>query len=138
MNGIDNNKHGEIGITLLRISLGIVWIAHALLKWNVFTIAGFAAWLDSQGLPGVMAWPVFLLELVGGLAILLGFYGRYASAALLPVVLVAAWTHSVNGWLHTSTGGGWEYPVFLAVATLSHVLLGDGKYSLFNRRAMHA
>lgn len=125
-----NEKHTDLGITILRVSLGIMWISHALLKWNVFTIAGFATWLDGQGLPAIMAWPIFLLELVGGIAILTGFYGRYFSTILLPVIIVATWTHLPNGWLHTSTGGGWEYPLFLVVVSVAHILLGEGKYGV--------
>ena len=118
------------GALVLRIALGTMWIAHALLKWWVFTIPGFAGWLTSQGLPAFMAWPVFLIELIGGFMLLLGVYGRYVSAALIPLMLVAAWTHSANGWLHTSEGGGWEYPIFLVFASIAHVLIGDGRYAL--------
>jgi hypothetical protein len=39
---------------------------------------------------------------------------------------VAAWVHLPNGWVHTSTGGGWEYPVFLIAASIALWLLGDG------------
>lgn len=120
----------DAGATLLRLALGSMWVAHALLKWFVFTMPGFAGWLESQGLPGFMAWPVFLLELVGGLMILLGFYGRQVSAVLIPVMLVAAWTHAGNGWVHNSAGGGWEYPVFLIIASIVHLLIGDGKLAL--------
>lgn len=125
-------KYQDSGMAavFLRITLGVMWVAHAYLKWEVFTIAGFAAWLEGQGLPAFMAWPIFLLELIGGFAILIGFYGRYFSAILLPVILVATWTHFPNGWLHTSTGGGWEYPLFIAFASVSHFLLGDGKYTI--------
>lgn len=125
-----DTQNGETGAFILRLSLGVMWISHALLKWFVFTIPGFANWLESEGLPAFMAWPVFTLELVGGIMILLGLYGRYISALLIPVMLVAAWTHSANGWLHTSEGGGWEYPVFLVFASLAHVLIGDGRYAL--------
>jgi putative oxidoreductase len=34
--------------------------------------------------------------------------------------------HSGNGWVHTSPGGGWEYPVFLTVASIAVWLLGEG------------
>lgn len=132
MNFIDE-RFGSSGATLLRLALGSMWISHALLKWYVFTIPGFAAWLSSQGMPAFMAWPVFLLELCGGLMILTGFYGRYASAVLVPVLLVATWTHAGNGWVHTSAGGGWEYPLFLLVTSVVHILLGDGYYALSPR-----
>lgn len=128
----------EYGALLLRFALGVMWISHALLKWFVYTLPGFAGWLASVGLPAFMAWPVFLAELFGGLAILLGYYGRYVSAALVPVMLVAAWTHVPNGWLHTAPGGGWEYPAFLAAASVVHYLIGDGAYALAGRRARRA
>jgi putative oxidoreductase len=46
--------------------------------------------------------------------------------ALVPVLLGALWVHSGNGWLFTSEGGGWEYPLFLVVAAVTQALLGDG------------
>jgi len=131
-----DNKYGATGIMLLRVALGIMWIAHALLKWFVFTIPGFAGWLDSQGLPVSMAWPVFLMELIGGIMILLGFYGRYVSAILVPIMFVALSTHFANGWIHTSEGGGWEYPMFLIIASIAHVLIGDGQFALRTREKL--
>ena len=135
MNTVDEN-YSAIGALVLRLARGVMWIAHALLKWFVFTIPGFAGWLESEGLPAFMAWPVFLLELIGGIMIVLGIYGRYVSAVLIPVMLVAAWTHIANGWSHTSTGGGWEYPVFLVFASIAHTLIGDGRYALRSNQAL--
>ena len=129
MNTVDE-YYSAIGALVLRLALGVMWIAHALLKWLVFTIPGFAGWLESEGLPSFMAWPVFSLELVGGIMILFGVYGRYVSVALIPVMIVAAWVHHANGWVHTSAGGGWEYPVFLVFASIAHALIGDGQYAL--------
>lgn len=129
MINVDEN-YSAFGALVLRLALGAMWIAHALLKWFVFTLGGFASWLENEGLPAFMAWPVFSLELIGGIMIVLGLYGRYVSAFLLPVMLVAAWTHSANGWAHTSTGGGWEYPVFLIFASVAYTLIGDGRYAL--------
>lgn len=133
MNSVDE-RLAPYGVFILRVGLGTMWVAHALLKWFVFTIPGFATWLDTQGLLSVFAWPVFFLELVGGLAILLGLYGRYAALLLIPVMLVAAWTHIPNGWLHTAQGGGWEYPVFLVICSVAYVLIGDGAFALKSRR----
>jgi putative oxidoreductase len=124
------DSFSAFGPTVLRLALGSMWVSHALLKYFVFTLPGFAGFLDSQGLPGVMAWPVFLLELGGGLAILAGWHGRWVSLALLPVMAVALSTHIPNGWLFTNAGGGWEYPLFLLVASFAHFLLGDGALAL--------
>jgi putative oxidoreductase len=125
-----SNSSTAYGITLLRLALALMWIAHALLKLIVFTLPGTAQFFASQGLPGPLAYPVFAAELLGGLALLLGLYARQVSLALVPIMLGAAWVHLPNGWLFTSTGGGWEYPVFLAIASLALWLLGDGAFAL--------
>lgn len=116
----------DLGIATLRLSLGVMWVAHALLKLLVFTLPGTAQFFTSIGFPGVLAYPVFAVELLGGGALLLGLYARQVALALVPVMAVAAWVHVPNGWVHTSPGGGWEYPVFLIAASISLWLLGDG------------
>lgn len=122
------NSSTVYGISLLRINLGIMWIAHALLKLLVFTLPGTAQFFQSVGFPGILAYPVFALELLGGIALVLGIYARQVSLALVPVMAVAASVHFGNGWVHTSPNGGWEYPVFLTVASLALWLLGDGAW----------
>lgn len=119
-----------LGTTLLRVSLGLMWLAHALQKLFVFSLAGTAAFFDSIGLPSWLAYPVFAAELAGGLMLVAGVYARQVSLLLLPILLGAAWVHLPNGWVHTSPGGGYEYPLFLAAASLAHWLLGDGALTL--------
>ena len=120
----------DYGIALLRVSLGLMWIAHALLKLLVFTLPGTAQFFQSVGLPGALAYPVFAFELVGGMALVLGIYARQAALLLLPIMAVATSVHIGNGWVHTSQGGGWEYPVFLICASVALWLTGDGALSL--------
>nr|WP_237772566.1 DoxX family membrane protein [Herbaspirillum robiniae] len=107
-----------------------MWISHALLKLLVFTLPGTAEYFQSIGFPGVLAYPVFAAEILGGLALLLGIYARQAALALTPVMATAAAVHFGNGWVHTSQGGGWEYPAFLIIASLSLWLLGDGPWTV--------
>lgn len=116
----------QLGTAVLRVSLGVMWLAHALLKLLVFTLPGTAQYFQSIGIPGLLAYPVFAFELIGGIALLLGIYARQVALALVPVMAVAAWVHVPNGWTHTSSGGGWEYPVFLIAASVALWLLGDG------------
>jgi putative oxidoreductase len=118
------------GVALLRISLGVMWIAHALLKLLVFTLPGTAEFFQSVGLPGFLAYPVFFIELVGGIALVLGLYARQFSLALVPIMVAATSVHIGNGWVFTSPGGGWEYPVFLTVVSLVVWLVGDGALAL--------
>lgn len=115
---------------LLRLSLGTMWISHAMLKLAVFTVPGFAAFLAGLGMPAVLAWPVVLAEIVGGALILAGIHGRVASLALLPLLTGAMLAHIHNGWVFSAPNGGWEYPLFLIAASVVHVLLGDGACAL--------
>ena len=117
---------------LLRVALGAMFIAHALLKYYVFTLPGTAQFFQSLGLPGALAYLTFWAELAGGVLILAGVYARWAGAALVPVLLGATWAHAGNGWLFSAANGGWEYPAFLAAAALVQVLLGDGRFALAN------
>jgi putative oxidoreductase len=119
---------------VLRVTLGVMFIAHALLKYAVFTLPGTAQFFESLGLPGLLAYIVFWAELAGGALILAGVYSRWVAAALIPVLLGATWAHAGNGWVFTAANGGWEYPAFLTAATAVLALLGDGHYSLVARK----
>ena len=127
---MDSSKHIDIGAALLRTGLGAMFIAHALLKYFVFTLAGTAQFFQSLGLPGALGYAVFAAELVGGGLLILGVYTRVVAFALLPVVIGATWAHAGNGWLFTAPKGGWEYPAFLALVTLVVGVLGGGRYAL--------
>ena len=120
---------------VLRLSLGTMFVAHALLKLLVFTLPGTAQFFESIGLPGVLGYAVFAAELVGGLLLIAGVGTRWVAAALVPVLLGATWAHAGNGWLFSAPNGGWEYPAFLTVATVVQALLGNGAYALANLRA---
>src|SRR5689334_2319742 len=102
------NTNHEYGATLVRLSLGTMWISHALLKVLVFTIAGFQQFLAAHGLPAWTALPVVSAEIAGGTLILLGIGGRRVSLALLPILVVALATHWPNGWVFSAPNGGWE------------------------------
>lgn len=118
------------GVLALRIALGVMFIAHAYLKLAVFTVAGFEGFLGKIGLPAILAWPIILAELLGGIAILVGFYGRAVSLALIPILLGAVMVHAPNGWLFNAPNGGWEYPAFMALTALAYAMIGDGALAL--------
>lgn len=125
-----DSRLAPYGVLILRVALGVMFIAHALLKYAVFTMPGFEGFLAKVGLPPGLAWPIFLAELIGGIAIVLGVYSRWVALALLPVLLGALSIHFANGWVFTAANGGWEYPAFLAAAALAHALIGDGALAL--------
>src|SRR5215468_6181138 len=108
----------DVAALVLRVGLGTMFIAHALLKYFVFTPAGTVKFFESIGLPGPLAYATIAAELVGGVLLVLGVCTRAVSFALVPVLIGATWAHSGNGWLFTSPNGGWEYPAFLTLAAI--------------------
>ena len=114
-----DTKTAPYAATLLRVSLGVMFLAHSLLlKVFIFTVPGTVQFFESLGLPGFSAYLVILAEIVGGVLLILGVQTRIVALALLPVLLGATWTHAGNGWLFTNQGGGWEYPLFLVAAVV--------------------
>ena len=121
----------DTGAFIVRVTLGTVLLAHSLyLKLVVFTLPGTAQFFGSIGLPEMLAYIVFLVEAIVGMALLLGFKTRIFSALVIPVLLGATWAHSSNGWLFTNAGGGWEYPLLLTFMAVAQIGLGAGKYAI--------
>jgi putative oxidoreductase len=120
------------GALLLRITLGALLIVHFLNKLLIFTPAGTAHMFVGLGLPGELAYLIMTIEITTGIALIVGFWPRWAALAALPVLIGAVvFFHAKNGFAYNAPkGGGWEYPAFWAVALLVQVLIGDGAYAL--------
>lgn len=125
----------DLAATLLRVSLGALFLAHAGLKIFVFTIPGTVQFFQTIGYPGSLAYLVIAAEVAGGLALILGLWTRWVALALVPLMIGATLQHLPNGWLFSGKGGGWEFPVFWIVTLLVLALLGDGAYALRRLRA---
>jgi len=115
----------HIATLLLRTTLGTMFIAHALLKYFVFTLPGTAQFFESLGLPGALGYATFAAELVGGVLLLAGIRTRFVAFALVPILLGATWAHLGNGWVFNAPKGGWEYPAFLTLVAIVVGLLAD-------------
>ena len=117
---MSTDRRFDAAALILRAGLGVMFIAHALLKINVFTLPGTVKFFESVGLPGPLAYVTVAAELLGGAALILGVYTRVVAFALVPVLIGATWVHAGNGWLFTAPNGGWEYPAFLTLAAGQH------------------
>ena len=127
-----------IAALLLRVSLAIMFFAHAWLKIAVFTPAGAAKYFESLGLPGFVAYLTMAAEIGGGILLLLGIETRWVALLLVPMMAgTIVLVHGKNGWLFTNKDGGWEYPAFWIVGLLVLALLGDGAAALGPRMGLH-
>jgi putative oxidoreductase len=116
---------------ILRVALGLLFLAHAGLKIFVFTPAGTAGFFESLGLPGWFAYVTILWELAGAVALILGIWPRLAAIAVIPILLGAIFTvHGAAGFFFNNPNGGWEFPAFWIIGLIVLALTGDGAKAL--------
>jgi putative oxidoreductase len=122
---------------LLRLALGVLFLAHGLTKVLVFKPAGTVAYFKSLGLPALFAYLSMIGEVGGGAALVVGIMPRYVALLLIPLMLGTIFVvHGKLGWMFTNKGGGWEYPAFWAVTLLVQFLLSDGAWALIPSKWM--
>lgn len=119
-----NNKT-DIGALILRVVLGIIFIGHGAEKFQG-GIANIAGWFDSIGLPGFLAFIVASLELVGGIALILGI-GTRIFGGLFIVLLVGA---IIKVQLEVGFIGGYAYDLALVAISAYLLLNGSKLYSV--------
>jgi putative oxidoreductase len=123
----------DVGILILRISVGIVMVAHGLPKifWKreLFN----KKWKKEYGFPLGSVILTGIVQVVGGLAIIVGIFTQLSSLILALNMLVATyisiWKHN-EPFLSTPEGKGWDVNFLLVGALITLVLLGGGTWSL--------
>jgi putative oxidoreductase len=119
------------GTLLLRLTLGVMFLAHGLLKLLVFKPAGTTAYFRSLGLPGFVGYLTMAAELGGGTLLVLGVATSLVAILFIPLLVgTIVFAHGAKGWVFSNDGGGWEFPAFWAVTLVVQALLGSGAYSL--------
>lgn len=119
------NKKHDIGVLLLRVVLGFIFIGHGTQKFQD-GIVNIAGWFDSIGLPGFLAYLVASIELVGGIAMLLGLATRIVGGLFVFVLLGAILiVQLAAGFI-----GGYAYDLALLAISVYFLLNGSKFYSL--------
>ena len=130
----DVNSAFNISMLVLRVALGIVFLAHGIN--HVFRggkIPGTARWFESLGMkPGVLhAWLASLTEIGSGALLVVGLLTPLAAAGVIGTMVVAWITnHLKNGFFIFRPGEGYEYVMTLTLAGLAVSGLGAGEWSL--------
>lgn len=120
---------------LLRVSMGVMLLAHGLLlKVMTFGLSGTMGFFGSIGYPPMLGAVVAIAEIAAGLALLAGVSVRLASLLMVPIMIGATIQHIPAGWLFSARGGGWEFPAFWTVALLVQAGLGAGAFALDVKR----
>lgn len=123
-------KKYEIGALILRVVLGITFFIHGLVKFQG-GIENTVGWFASIGLPGVLAYAVAIVELVGGIALIIGLGSRIVSVVL--ALLMAGATLKVKlagGFLGTGQGAGYELDLALLAMAVFIAINGSKMFAV--------
>jgi putative oxidoreductase len=121
-----SKRYYEWSMLVLRVALGIIFLAHGLQKISGFE--GIVKWFGSIGLPAVLAYVVTTIETVGGAFLILGLFTRTAAAGIMFVMLGAIFSVKISkGFI-----GGYEFDVSLLAAAVALILSGSNTLALGN------
>ena len=121
-----------LGLLVLRVVVGVVFIAHGSQKLFTYGLAGITGGFEQMGVPmaSVTAPLVTFVELIGGVALILGFLTPIA-AALLAIDMLGAilFVHGKNGLFLPN---GYEFALTLLAANVTLLLAGPGAAAVDN------
>ncbi|HXG72093.1 MAG TPA: DoxX family protein [Gemmatimonadaceae bacterium] len=123
-------RQTDIGLTILRVILGVVFLAHGWQKLFVMGLPGVTGGFAQMGIPmpGITAPFITLLELFGGIALIVGLLTRLTAFGFAVAMLVATLlVHMKNGFFAPK---GIEFTLVLMAGALAIMLAGPGAYSL--------
>jgi putative oxidoreductase len=138
-----------LGLAVLRVTLGAIFVMHGYLGFAVVGPGGIAGYTTRMGYPAALGpalgWYLVLAHTVGGILLILGLWTRWAALAQVPIMASALFLHHLRqGFFLTgivvdatrgiAIAGGYEYTLLVLAATVTLVLGGGGAFTL-DRRA---
>jgi putative oxidoreductase len=120
----------EVSTLLLRVILGLTFFIHGVVKIQG-GIENTVGWFESIGLPGFMAYGVTLLEVIGGIALVLGLFSRIVSALFALLMIGAILKVKLAlGFLGNGQMAGYELDLALLAMAVSIAITGSKAYAL--------
>lgn len=123
------------GVAILRVVVGVVFLVHGVQKLFIIGVPGVANFLGNLGIPfpTLSAIVVSGVEFLGGLALVLGLFARWAAGPLAIDMAVALFTVHLRGGFFVPEG--FEFVLTLFASCLALVCLGSGAPSFDAARA---
>jgi putative oxidoreductase len=121
----------DLGKLVLRLAIGILVLLHGIAKIR-FGVAGIAGMVSAAGLPGALAYLVYIGEVFAPLLVVFGVWTRPAALVIVINMVVAIGLAHAGDLLDLSKTGGWALEVqgLYLFGALAIALLGAGRYSV--------
>lgn len=131
----------DVGLLVLRVGLGLVFLGHGLQKLGWFEGGGYPTDMVSQkaflelfgySSVGFLAWVITLTEVGAGLSLLLGLVNPLGAAAVIGVMFQAVAGYQWDGGLFGTTDGtgGYEFSLVILLAATALGFTGPGRFSV--------
>jgi putative oxidoreductase len=137
-----------LGLLVLRVTLGVIFVMHGYFGAAVVGLAGLAGYTTRMGYPAslgpLLAWYLIVVHVAGGILLIVGLWTRWAALAQVPIMASALFLHHVKQGFFTkvivvdpargtSIAGGYEFPLLVLAATVTLVLAGGGAFAVRRR-----
>jgi len=121
----------DIGKLVLRLTLGILMLFHGIAKLR-YGVSGIEGMVQSHGLPGFLAYGVFVGEVIAPLLVIFGFYARIGGLIMAINMVVAVALAHPSQLFDIGKSGGWalELQGFYLLTAIVVALTGPGKFSI--------
>lgn len=124
----------DLATLILRLALGVIMISHGIPKIKKREVLG-KKWNDHYGVPKATIWLTGILQIVGGLALLVGLFTSLTSLILALDMVAALFicifnSHHREPFNSVSPEKGWDVNLLLVASLVAVLILGGGKWSL--------
>jgi putative oxidoreductase len=124
----------DLATLILRLALGVIMVSHGIPKIKKREVLG-KKWNDHYGVPKATIWLTGILQIVGGLALLVGLFTSLTSLVLTLDMLAALFicifnSHHREPFNSVTPKKGWDVNLLLVASLIAVLILGGGKWSL--------
>jgi len=134
---VNIKKNHDLGLLILRLAVGLIFVAHG---WDKFSgmegMEGTIAFFAQLGMPAFFAYVTATVEIVAGLALIIGIYTDLA-ALLLSIIMFVALVYVKMVTFKLGLLGGYELDLILLAASLTIIFVGPGKHVAMKIRGQH-
>lgn len=131
INKLCNYTNDDLAKLLLRLMVAILMLFHGYSK-VIHGVDGMMGMLEGHGIPGFVAYGVYLGEIIAPLMLIVGFRVKLATITIIGTMIFILSVPYADKIFTLTQQGAWaiELHMFYIMSSICIFLLGAGKYSI--------